>query len=72
MKNTIHRLGNSWSWKSEIDTKTDDHKKKLSDENTLHLFVKLLIRAVVLAIGVAAVTGLVIEIIELFQVQSNE
>ncbi|HEU5291044.1 MAG TPA: hypothetical protein VFU05_10400 [Cyclobacteriaceae bacterium] len=65
MKNSIPHVVNSWNWKSEIFAKAGDNKEKLSYQNTFNLFIKLLIRAVILAIGVTTVTGLVFEILDL-------
>ena len=65
MENITDQSGNSWSWKSEIYGKDDDRKKKLANE-VFTLFGKLLFRAVILAIALAVVTGVVLEILNLF------
>ena len=59
-----YQSGNSWSWKSEIYGKDGD-RKKLANE-VLNLFTKLLFRAVILAVALAVITGIALEILNLF------
>jgi hypothetical protein len=61
MKSNTQQTENSWNWKSEVNDKTDNHEIWWWS-----LFTKLLLRSILLAIGVAAITGFVFEIFSLF------
>jgi hypothetical protein len=54
MKSNTQQTENSWNWKSEVNDKTDNHEIWWWS-----LFTKLLLRSILLAIGVAAITGFV-------------